>query len=77
LFFRQYHERAELGARALPRRLVCSDAFDHTSLLRFMETRFGVGRGMTRHGRVGMLSSVIAMSPPPVQRVASPAALTS
>jgi phospholipase C len=42
--------------------MVCSDAFDHTSLLRFLETRFGVHEpniSAWRRGAVGDLTSAL------------------
>ncbi len=50
----------------------CSDVFDHTSLLRFIETRFGVevpSLSAWRRGVTGDLTSALALARPPVSEV--------
>jgi len=47
---------------------VCSDTFDHTSLLRFIETRFGVevpNLSAWRRGVTGDLTGALALARPP------------
>ena len=47
---------------------VCSQTFDHTSLLRFIETRFGVevpNLSSWRRGITGDLTAALALSKPP------------
>ena len=51
---------------------VCSDVFDHTSLLRFIETRFGVevpNLSRWRRGATGDMTSALALGRPPVTAV--------
>jgi phospholipase C len=51
---------------------VCHDTFDHTSLLRFIETRFGVevpNLTAWRRGVTGDLTSTLRLSAPPVTTV--------
>jgi len=51
---------------------LCSDVFDHTSLLRFIETRFGVevpNLSAWRRGVTGDMTSALALSRPPVLAV--------
>jgi phospholipase C len=51
---------------------LCSDVFDHTSLLRFIETRFGVevpGLSAWRRSVTGDMTSTLALAQPPVLTV--------
>jgi phospholipase C len=51
---------------------LCSDVFDHTSLLRFVETRFGVAvpnLSAWRRGVTGDMTSSLALAWPPVRAV--------
>ena len=48
---------------------LCSDVFDHTSLLRFIEARFGVevpDLSAWRRGVTGDMTSALALARPPV-----------
>lgn len=51
---------------------VCSDTFDHTSLLRFLETRFGVGvpnLSAWRRSVTGDMTTAFGFSRPPATQV--------
>ncbi len=51
---------------------LCSDVFDHTSLLRFIEARFGVpvpNLSAWRRGVTGDMTSSLALARPPVREV--------